>query len=166
MLTVIYPYLSIRVKYSLMTEKVYKGCKIPLDLYYDIENQVWYKLEPDGTVRVGATDIGQTRAGKMVNVRIKAVGKYVQKGKPIASLESGKWTGPVPAIIEGEIVERNDLLFDTPELINEDPYGRGWIARLKPAHLEKDLRDLLTGEEAFNKLKEYMDREGVECKGS
>jgi len=46
--------------------KTYKGCKIPEDLYYDIENQVWYKIEQDGLVRVGATDVGQTRAGKMV----------------------------------------------------------------------------------------------------
>ncbi|MDM7266981.1 MAG: glycine cleavage system protein H, partial [Aquificaceae bacterium] len=88
-----------------MEEVSYKGCKIPKDLYYDIENQVWYRLEQDGTVVVGATDIGQTRAGRMVNVRIKAVGKHVPKGKPIASLESGKWTGPVPAVIEGEVVE-------------------------------------------------------------
>ncbi len=164
MLTVIYPYLNIRVKYCLMSDTVYRGCRIPLDLYYDIENQVWYRLEPDGSVRVGATDIGQTRAGRMVNVRIKAPGKYVQKGKPIASLESGKWTGPVPAVIEGEVIERNEILFDTPDLINDDPYGKGWIARLKPTNLEKDLKDLTTGEEALRKMKEYIDKEGVECK--
>ncbi len=166
MLTVIYLSWSIRVKYCLMNELIYKGCKIPPDLYYDIENQVWYKLEPDGTVRVGATDIGQTRAGRMVNVRIKAPGRLVPKGKPIASLESGKWTGPIPAVIEGQVVERNEALFDTPDLINDDPYGRGWIARLKPTNLERDLKDLVTGEEAIRRMKEYIDREGVECKSS
>ncbi len=144
---------------------IYKGCRIPKELYYDIENQVWYRLEEDGTVRVGATDIGQTRAGRMVNVRIKPLGKHVPKGKPIASLESGKWTGPVPAVIEGEIVERNERLFDQPDLINDDPYGEGWIARLKPTNLERDLRDLLTGETALQKMKEYIEGEGVECKG-
>jgi len=117
--------------------ETYKGCKIPKELYYDIENQVWYRLEEDGTVRVGATDVGQTRAGRMVNVRIKPPGKHVPKGKPIASLESGKWTGPVPAVIEGEVVERNEKLFDQPDLINDDPYGEGWIARLKPTELGK-----------------------------
>ncbi len=98
-----------------MSQIEYKGCKIPPDLYYDIENQVWYKLEPDDIVRVGATDIGQTRAGRMVNVRIKAVGKHAPKGKPIASLESGKWAGPIPAAIEEKVVERNEELFDTPD---------------------------------------------------
>lgn len=145
--------------------ETYKGCKIPKELYYDIENQVWYRLEEDGTVRVGATDVGQTRAGRMVNVRIKPPDKHVPKGKPIASLESGKWTGPVPAVIEGEIVERNEKLFDQPDLINDDPYGEGWIARLKPTNLERDLKDLLTGDTALQKMKEYVEREGVECKG-
>ena len=108
---------------------------------------------------------GQTRAGRMVNVRIKAVGKHVPKGKPIASLESGKWTGPVPAVIEGEVLERNEELFDMPDLINDYPYTRGWIAKLKPTNLERDLKDLVTGEEAVQRMKEYIDREGVECKG-
>ena len=163
MLMLIFLYWSVPVKYFSMEEVSYKGCKIPKDLYYDIENQVWYRLEPDGTVVVGATDIGQTRAGRMVNVRIKPPGKHVPKGKPIASLESGKWTGPVPAVIEGEVVERNEELFDTPDLINDDPYGRGWIARIKPTNLERDLKDLTTGAEAVQKMKEYIEREGVEC---
>lgn len=152
------------VKYYSM--EVYRGCKIPKELYYDIENQVWYRLEEDGTVTVGATDVGQTRAGRMVNVRIKAVGKHVPKGKPIASLESGKWTGPVPAVIEGEVVERNEALFDTPDLINDEPYGRGWIAKIKPKDLQKDIKELVTGEEAISRMREYIDREGVECSGS
>ncbi len=142
----------------------YKGCKFYEDLYYDIDNQVWFRIEDDGTVTVGATHIGQARAGKIINIRIKPPGKHVKKGKPVASLESGKWTGPIPAVIEGEVVERNEKLFEKPEIINEDPYGEGWIARLKPVDLQRDLKDLITGEEAVNKLKEYIDSEGVECR--
>ncbi|HIQ48224.1 MAG TPA: glycine cleavage system protein H [Aquifex aeolicus] len=141
----------------------YRGCVIPEDLYYDIENQVWFRVNEDGTVTVGVTDIGQARAGKIINIRIKAPGKHIKKGKPVASLESGKWAGPVPADIEGEVVERNEKLFDKPDLINEDPYGEGWIAKLKPANLERDLQDLVTGEEAIKKLKEYIEREDVNC---
>ena len=142
----------------------YKGCNIPEDLYYDVENQVWYRIEEDGTVRVGATDIGQTRAGIMVNVRIKPVGKHVPLGKPYSSLESGKWTGPIPAQIEGTVVERNEELFDQPDLINHYPYDRGWIVRIKPDNLERDIKNLVSGEEAIRLMKEYIDREGVECK--
>ncbi len=148
-----------------MAEKVeeYRGCVIPKDLYYDIENQVWFRVNEDGTVTVGVTDIGQARAGKIINIRIKAPGKKLKKGKPVASLESGKWAGPVPADIEGEVVERNEKLFDKPDLINEDPYGEGWIAKIKPTNLERDLQDLVTGEEAVQKLKEYIEREDVNC---
>ncbi len=142
---------------------VYRGCVIPPDLYYDIDNQVWFRVNEDGTVTVGATDVGQSRAGTIINVRIKKPGKKVPKGKPLASLESGKWTGPIPADIEGEVVERNEELFDNPELINKDPYGRGWIVRIKPTDLERDLKDLVTGEEAVQKMKEYIEREDVEC---
>ncbi|NPB08044.1 MAG: glycine cleavage system protein H [Aquificae bacterium] len=148
-----------------MAQKVeeYRGCKIPKDLYYDIENQVWFRVNEDGTVTVGVTDVGQSRAGKIINIRIKAPGKYLKKGKPVASLESGKWAGPVPADIEGEVVERNEKLFDKPDLINEDPYGEGWIAKIKPANLERDLKDLVTGEEAVRKMREYIEREDVNC---
>ncbi len=143
--------------------EVYRGCVIPPDLYYDIENQVWFRINEDGTVTVGATDIGQARAGKIINIRIKKPGRHVPKGKPVASLESGKWTGPIPADIEGEVVERNEELFDNPELINEDPYGRGWIARLRPTDLERDIKDLVTGEEAIRRQREYIEREDVVC---
>ncbi len=148
-----------------MAEKVeeYRGCVIPKDLYYDIENQVWFRVNEDGTVTVGVTDIGQARAGKIINIRIKAPGKKLKKGKPVASLESGKWAGPVPADIEGEVVERNEKLFDKPDLINEDPYGEGWIAKIKPTNLERDLQDLVTGEEAIQKQREYIEREDVNC---
>ena len=145
-------------------EVTHRGCIIPPELYYDIDNQVWFRVNEDGTVTVGATDIGQARAGKMINIRIKKPGRYVKKGKPVASLESGKWTGPIPADIEGEVVERNEELFDNPELINEDPYGRGWIAKIKPADLERDLKDLVTGEEAVRLQKEYIEREDVNCR--
>ncbi len=148
-----------------MEEKaeIYRGCVIPRDLYYNIENQIWFKVNEDGTVTVGATDIGQARAGKIINIRIKKIGKRVEKGKPLASLESGKWTGPVPADVEGEIVDRNEELFENPALINEDPYGKGWIVKIKPTDLRRDLADLITGEEAVKKLKEYIEREGVDC---
>lgn len=142
----------------------YRGCQVPEDLYYDVENQVWYRVETDGSVIVGATDIGQTRAGRMVNVRIKPVGKHVPKGKPYSSLESGKWTGPVPAMIQGVVIERNEDLFDQPDLINDFPYTKGWIVKIKPDNLEEDIKSLVTGEEALRLMKEYIDREGVECK--
>jgi glycine cleavage system H protein len=63
----------------------YNGCIIPLDLYYEIETQTWVRVNEDGTVTMGLTDVGQVRAGRLLHARIKDVGKYIKKGKPVAS---------------------------------------------------------------------------------
>ena len=101
----------------------YNGCVVPLDLYYDIETQTWLRDNEDGTVTIGLTDVGQVRAGRLLHARIKNVGKHIQKGKPVASLESGKWAGPINALVEGEVVERNEKVLEQPDIINYDPYG-------------------------------------------
>ncbi len=141
----------------------YNGCIIPKDLYYEIENQIWVRVNEDGTVTLGLTDVGQVRAGKLLYARLKKPGKFVKKGKPLASFESGKWAGPIPAVVEGEIVEINERLMDQPDIINYDPYGEGWVVKVKPADLERDLKDLLKGEEAIKRMKEYIDEWDIVC---
>ncbi len=71
------------------------------------------------------TDVAQHMAKTIVAVTPKAPGKTVQKGRNIATVESGKWVGPVPAPVSGEIVAVNDALAATPSLVNSDPYGAG-----------------------------------------
>ncbi len=141
----------------------YQGCMIPKELYYDIENQVWLRVNEDGTVTMGLTDIGQTRAGRLLHARIKSVGTKVKKGKPIATLESGKWAGPVPALVEGEVVAVNERVAQDPNFINIDPYGEAWIVKVKPTNLERDLKDLAKGEEALQKMKEHIDEWDIVC---
>jgi len=141
----------------------YQGCIIPKDLYYDVENQVWLRVNEDGTVTMGLTDVGQTRAGRLLHARIKSVGTRVKKGKPVATLESGKWAGPVPALVEGEVVEVNQKVLEDPNFINIDPYGEAWIARLKPADLQRDIKDLLAGEQALEEMKKHIDEWDIVC---
>ncbi len=141
----------------------YNGCVVPLDFYYDIETQTWFRINDDGTVTMGLSDVGQVRAGRLLHARIKEPGKFVKKGKPVASLESGKWAGPINAVIEGEIVERNEKVLEQPDIINYDPYNDGWVVRLKPSNLERDLKDLVTGKEAAEKMKAYIDEWDIIC---
>ncbi len=141
----------------------YQGCIIPKDLYYDVESQVWLKVNEDGTVTTGLTDVGQTRAGRLLHIRVKPVGTKVRKGKPVATLESGKWAGPVPALVEGEVVEVNERVVGDPNFINIDPYGEAWIVKLKPSDLERDLADLVKGEEALKRMKDYIDEWDIVC---
>ncbi|MCI2414490.1 MAG: glycine cleavage system protein H [Candidatus Aramenus sp.] len=143
---------------------VESNCEIPENLFYYIEgkNTVWAKLEGDLLI-VGITDIAQTMAGKVVRVRIKKKGTKVEKGKPIATMESGKWAGPVPAPVSGEIVEANAEVEKNPILVNQDPYGKGWIVKMKPNNME-DVKQLYSGNAAVSKLKELIASEKLSCK--
>jgi len=144
---------------------VESNCELPENLYYYIEgkNTVWAKLEGSDVVVVGITDIAQTMAGKIVKVRIKRKGTKVEKGRPIATMESGKWAGPVPAPVTGEIVDVNMEVEKNPVIINQDPYGKGWLVKMKMSNPE-ELKQLYSGQAAIQKLKELISSEKITCK--
>ncbi len=129
------------------------GFEIPEDLYYDVKNHIWVKLLEDGTVKVGLDDVGQALAKRILFIRFKKEGAKVVKGKALGVLESAKWVGPIVSPISGTIIKINEQLKKKPSLVNDDPYGEGWIAIIKLANLQEDLKDLVTGEEAV-KLQE------------
>ena len=139
------------------------GCEFPDDLLYFVERtqMTWVRLEGD-ELRVGLTDPAQTRAGKILHVRIKAAGTARERGKPIATVESGKWAGPVMAPVSGVVVEPNPEVEKDPGLLNTDPYGKGWIARLKPSQ-PAEVNDLLRGEAAWAKFREILERDKIHC---
>jgi len=138
-----------------------RGFNIPEDLHYDVKNHVWAKVLEDGTVKIGLDDVGQTLAKKILFVRIRKPGTKVPKGKALAVLESAKWTGPVPSPLSGEIVAVNEEIKKKPKLINEDPYGDGWIIILKPEKLKEDLKTLVTGEEALKAQEKDILERGI-----
>jgi glycine cleavage system H protein len=114
---------------------------LPDDLFYDTHHS-WGRREGDDLV-VGLTDFAQRLAGAFIHVVLPRVGRAVSAGKPMASLESGKWVGRVYAPVSGSVTEVNEELEDHPELINSDPYGRGWVARINmsaPAELDALMR--------------------------
>ncbi|SMC03321.1 glycine cleavage system H protein [Sulfobacillus thermosulfidooxidans DSM 9293] len=147
-----------------------QGCDIPEDLYYDIENNVWVRkesIESTGNeegevVSVGMTDPAQTLSGRILFVRPKRAGTYVARGKSLASLESGKWAGPLVCPLSGTILETNDILKDQPALLNIDPYGTAWIAKLK-IDPHQDWGHLVTGEEALTRYREKIVRDKIQC---
>ncbi|MEE9194499.1 MAG: glycine cleavage system protein H [Alphaproteobacteria bacterium] len=109
-----------------------RGCDLPEDLLYDVENHIWFKELGDGTVRVGMTTVAAAMAGRLVAVTPKKVGRSVKAGKSCATIESGKWVGPAKVAAAGEVVEINDSLVAKPDTANDDPYGEGWLIVLKP----------------------------------
>lgn len=140
-----------------------RGCRIPEDLYYWIEKHVWIRPEGDDVVTIGITDPAQKLAAKIVAVTAKRVGRTVEHGQSVATVESGKWVGPVPTPLNGEIVAVNEKLASDPGLANSDPYGEGWIVKLKASLWSVQHAALHTGSHAVEEYRALLEREGISC---
>jgi glycine cleavage system H protein len=101
---------------------------IPDDLRYTAEHE-WVREpgEQPGSVRIGITDFAQDALGDIVYVQLPEVGTTITSGEALGELESTKSVSDVYAPVSGEVVARNDALDSTPELVNSDPYGAGWL---------------------------------------
>lgn len=104
----------------------------PEDLKYTAEHE-WVRGGADGTVRIGVTDYAQDELGDIVYVQLPEVGASVAAGEPCGELESHKSVSEIYAPLSGEVVAVNDALDATPELINSDAYGDGWLLELRPS---------------------------------
>ena len=143
---------------------VANNCELPEDLYYLVEKHVWAR-PVDGLVTVGITDVAQSLAKTLVAVTPREVGRRAAKGRSLATVESGKWVGPVPSPVAGEVVEVNHAVVQTPSTINRDPYGEGWILRLRPEDWQRDAADLVTGPEGIEAYQRFLDAQGITCAG-
>lgn len=139
---------------------VVRGCNIPEDLSYNVENNVWARREADGTVTVGLTSYACSLAGEIVAYTPKKTGKEVAKDKSCATVESGKWVGPVKIPVTGEVTKTNEAVTAKPGLINKDPYGEGWVVRIKPTDWNADSTTLKTGQGALEAFEAKMQAEG------
>jgi glycine cleavage system H protein len=106
--------------------------KVPSDLKY-AKSHEWVKPQPDGSVVIGITDHAQSALGDLVFVEVPKAGRKVNAGEACAVVESVKAASDVYAPISGEVLEANAALANAPETLNQDPYGKGWMFRLKPA---------------------------------
>ena len=108
-----------------------RGCNLPDELLYDVENHIWYREMPDGNVKIGMTSVATAMAGPVVAYTPKKAGRAVEAGKSCATIESGKWVGPAKSAAAGSVVATNEALTAKPSLANDDPYGEGWLVILK-----------------------------------
>ena len=137
-----------------------RGCQLPDELLYDVENHIWYKELGDGTVKLGMTTVATAMAGQLVAFTPKKVGREVQAGKSCATVESGKWVGPAKSAAAGEIVAVNEDLVGKPTLANEDPYGAGWLVILKPADWPAVKGTLVPGTQVAGPYEAKMNADG------
>ena len=104
--------------------------EFPEELRYTKEHE-WARDEGDGRVRVGITDFAQDALGDVVYVDIPEVGTEVKAGTPFGEVESTKSVSDVYSPVTGKVIERNAELEERPELVNEDPYGDGWMVAIE-----------------------------------
>jgi glycine cleavage system H protein len=106
------------------------------------QDHVWVQTEGDGAL-VGISDFAAEALGKIIYVELPEVGNEVEKGEPFAAVESGKASVELSAPISGNILKVNEKLEDTPDLINQDTFHKGWIALLSIADAT-EIDDLMT----------------------
>jgi len=109
---------------------------VPEELRY-AKTHEWVRQEDDGTLVMGITDHAQELLGDLVYVELPEVGRTVQAREELAVVESVKAAADVYGPVTGEVVGINESLVESPELINRDPYGEGWMVRLKPESAEE-----------------------------
>jgi glycine cleavage system H protein len=97
-------------------------------------------------------------AGDIVFVELPSIGKAVEQGKPCGSMESGKWVGRIYAPVSGKIQTSNEELEDSPELINESPYQKGWMFKVSPSNLQVDLKNLMKVDALGDFIKSEVER--------
>jgi len=125
--------------------------KVEAGIYYTKEHE-WAKKLEDGNVAVGVDDYAQSQLHEIVYVELPEVDAEVAQGGALGAVESVKAVSDVYAPVGGKVVEVNEELLDSPEKINDDPYGEGWIAKLEPSSLDADLAKLMDAE----KYKAYL----------
>ncbi|GIG87661.1 glycine cleavage system protein GcvH [Plantactinospora endophytica] len=124
---------------------------IPEDLRYTAEHE-WVAGDGSGPVRVGITHFAQDALGDIVYVQLPDEGATVQAGESFGEVESTKSVSEIYAPLTGTVVARNEQLGDTPEVINTDPYGSGWLVEIAPSDASA-VAGLLTAE-AYRELTE------------
>lgn len=137
-----------------------RGCNIPEDLMYNVDNNVWVRLESDGTATVGLTSYACSLAGQIVSYTPKKAGKAVKQDKSCATVESGKWVGPAKTPVAGEVSASNEAVAANPGLINEDPYGEGWLVKMTPSDWDGESASLKTGADALAAFEAKMEADG------
>ena len=128
----------------------------PDDLYYDV-NHGWAKVDGD-IVTIGLSDFSQQLAGTFIHVKMPKIGKDTKQGKPVSAIESGKWVGRIYAPVTGEVIEINEDLKKKAEIINNDPYGAGWICKIKmtdPSELDALLQSEKVAEFYQEEIKKH-----------
>lgn len=139
-----------------------RGCNLPEDRLYDVDNHIWFTEVGDGTVKIGMTAVATAMSGQLVAFTPKRVGRSVKAGKSCATVESGKWVGPAKSAAAGEVVAVNEDVVENPALANDDPYDKGWLVILQPEDWDSVKSALTAGSDVVAPYEAKMEADGFD----
>ena len=125
---------------------------------YYTSDYMWVRVE-DGKARIGVTDYAQKQMREIVFVELPSVDDTIELNEPFGTTESVKAISDLVAPLSGVIEEINEEVESRPELLNEDPYGEGWLVVINPTDLEQELKNLMNFEKAVAWYKETIKEE-------
>jgi glycine cleavage system H protein len=133
-----------------------EGKEVPTELRYTKEHE-WVRVEGD-RCRIGITNYAQNSLHEVVYADLPKVGRALRKGESFGTVESVKAVSEVYSPMSGEVLETNQKLVDAPELVNQQPYGEGWLIMMKPSKLGEELNSLMSAKE-YGELLERLSKE-------
>ncbi len=138
------------------------GCLLPEDRLYDLEHDVWWSPEGEAA-RLGLLSTLAAFAGPFVSATFRPVEGTVARGRSVATVESLRFTGAVRLPVEAVVLERNEALTGQPRLLNDAPYGAGWVVRVRPTHPEEVSQYLETAAQVASRLEERIRTQRIRC---
>ena len=135
-----------------------RGCNFPDELYYDVPHHAWYAPADDGLVRAGMTCVGVALAREVLVFTPRHAGRDFDKGRSFATVESAKWVGAVRSAFDGTVVAVNEAAMKSPDLINTDCYGAGWLLLVRAGDADWR-RTLVTGPAIAEAYEAWMEAE-------
>jgi len=136
--------------------------KVKSEIYYH-QDGCWVE-KTDNIATIGVTDFFQTLNGDIASVSLFAVGIKIKQGDPFGDIETMKVSFELTSPVNGEIIELNKQLDSSPELVNLDPYGEGWLLKVRLYDFEKDKVNLMDSKDYFNFMKLKVAEEGEKLK--
>jgi glycine cleavage system H protein len=121
-----------------------EGYNLPDELYYT-KDHTWAKIEANGSVTAGLDAFGTKAAGNIEFIDLPLADDEFEAGEAFGSLESAKWVGGLLMPVSGTIIDVNEDVEDHLAVLKEDPYGEGWLIKIKPTNLKDDLKGLIHG---------------------
>jgi glycine cleavage system H lipoate-binding protein len=133
-----------------------RGFEFPDELWYLLEHDTWVRLDRDGGATIGITSLGAHISGEFIEFMPKPIGAAIERDRSLGVLEMSKVIRSVRSPVSGTIIATNERASERAKLINEDPYGDGWLVRLTPRQWPNDVALLVTGAAITSAVEQYM----------